>query len=86
MKACRHEQCMEGATRDEWWPLGDWEAGKGGRCTLSCIPFVFIEFVPERLILLLSDLLKVLPRWRLVVKNPPANAGELRDMGSIPGS
>ena len=22
----------------------------------------------------------------VVVKNPPANAGELRDMGSIPGS
>ena len=22
----------------------------------------------------------------LVVKNPPANAGEIRDMGSIPGS
>ena len=26
-----------------------------------------------------------LPRWCLVVKNLPANAGEMRDMGSIPG-
>ena len=27
----------------------------------------------------------VLPRVALVVKNPPANAGDVRDMGSIPG-
>ena len=24
--------------------------------------------------------------WRLMVKDPPANAGDIRDMGSIPGS
>ena len=27
-----------------------------------------------------------LPRWHLVVKNPPANAGDIRDSGLIPGS
>ena len=27
-----------------------------------------------------------LPRVALAVKNPPANAGDARDMGSIPGS
>ena len=27
-----------------------------------------------------------LPRWALVVKNPPANEGDVRDVGSIPGS
>ena len=27
-----------------------------------------------------------LPRWPLVVKNPPAKAGDVRDTGSIPGS
>ena len=27
-----------------------------------------------------------LPRWPLVVKNPPASAGDARDPGSIPGS
>ena len=26
-----------------------------------------------------------LPRWHLMVKNLPANAGEMKDMGSIPG-
>ena len=26
------------------------------------------------------------PQVALVVKNPPANAGDIRDMGSIPGS
>ena len=26
-----------------------------------------------------------LPRWWLVVKNPPASAGDVRDVGSIPG-
>ena len=26
-----------------------------------------------------------LPRWCLVVKNPPANAGDIRDAGCIPG-
>ena len=25
-----------------------------------------------------------LPRWALVVKNPPANEGDVRDVGSIP--
>ena len=25
------------------------------------------------------------PIWALVVKNPPANAGDIRDTGSIPG-
>ena len=28
----------------------------------------------------------MLPRWRVVVKNPPANAGDIRNVGSIPGS
>jgi len=27
-----------------------------------------------------------LPRWHQCVKNPLANAGDLRDVGSIPGS
>ena len=27
-----------------------------------------------------------LPRWCAVIKNPPANAGDTRDMDSIPGS
>jgi len=27
-----------------------------------------------------------LPRWQLVVQNPPVNAGDIRDAGSIPGS
>ena len=27
-----------------------------------------------------------LPKWCLVIKNPPDNAGDLRDMGSTPGS
>ena len=26
-----------------------------------------------------------LPRWHLVVKNPPASAGDIRDRGWIPG-
>ena len=26
-----------------------------------------------------------LPKWELVVKNLPANAGDVRDMGSVPG-
>ena len=26
-----------------------------------------------------------LPRWHLMVENLPANAGEMKDMGSIPG-
>ena len=32
-----------------------------------------------------SDIKHGLPRWHNV-KNPPANAGNARDMGSIPGS
>ena len=28
----------------------------------------------------------MLPRWRVVVKNPPASAGDVRNAGSIPGS
>ena len=28
----------------------------------------------------------MLPRWRVVVKNSPANAGDIRNAGSIPGS
>ena len=27
-----------------------------------------------------------LPRWHSVVKNPPAYAGDIGDVGSIPGS
>ena len=28
----------------------------------------------------------MLPRWRVVVKNPPVNAGDIRNVGLIPGS
>ena len=28
----------------------------------------------------------MLPRWQVVVKNPPASAGDVRSAGSIPGS
>ena len=34
----------------------------------------------------LSELPGKLKRWVLVVKNPPANAGDVRDTGSIPGA
>ena len=60
------------------WPMGDWEAGKGGRYTVTCIPFIYIEFVP------LTNI--GASQVMLVVKNPPTNVGDLRDMGLIPGS
>ena len=58
--------------------MGDWEAGKGGRYTVTCIPFIYIEFVPFTNI--------GASQVMLVVKNPPTNVGDLRDMGLIPGS
>ena len=33
----------------------------------------------------LSELPGKLKRWVLVVKSPPANAGDIEDVGSIPG-
>ena len=33
----------------------------------------------------LCILTPLLPRWQLVVKNPPASAGDARDWGSVPG-
>ena len=33
-----------------------------------------------------STMAKGLPRWRQWVKNPPANAGDVKDAGLIPGS
>ena len=38
------------------------------------------------LILILYKRVHGLPRWHQCVKNPLANAGDLRDVGSIPGS
>ena len=34
----------------------------------------------------LASCMQMLPRWRLVVKNPPAAAPDVRDVGLIPGS
>ena len=46
----------------------------------------FLFFFPVLMPNWTSTIIQGLPRWLLVVKNLPANAGDTRDAGSIPGS
>ena len=59
----------------------------GGRLAVLCS---MIRAHPGALFYILgfkdSLHLRGLPSWRLVVKNPPANAGDIGDVGSICGS
>ena len=59
------------------------------------IPKIDLEIIMSKLIFRIStivfkqmeiiNILNGLPRW-LVVKNPPINAGDIRDSSLIPGS
>ena len=61
------------------------------QCLFMTFAQVFIEFsLTERFTVFLYTLILYLVSWAslvaLVVKNPPANAGGVKDAGSIPGS
>ena len=70
VKACRHEQCEEGAIRNEWWPLGDWEVYP--YLYTLCIYWICSWVTDITIIWPVKGAFQV----ALVVKNPPANAGE----------
>ena len=59
---------------------------------LSKMPFVlfsimnFYSSIKTRLLVPFGSFYGLASQVALVIKNPPANAGDLRDMGSIPGS
>ena len=48
----------------------------------SLLSLIFIEIIPPNRV---CSGTKIIAEQSLVVKNPPANAGDVRDMGSVPG-
>ena len=68
-----------------WGLAGSVEYSYGRHCTLVKLMFCFEYCIPFYFFPTNSSYTGF-PRWYLVVKNLPANAGDVRNVGSIPGS